>query len=66
MDKLQELTDRLYNEGLSKGKEEGAAILAQANAKSDEIIKAAHAEAARISQRPRKMQKISRPKSKAI
>lgn len=48
MDKLQELTDRLYNEGLSKGKEEGAAILAQANAKSEEIIKAAHAEAARI------------------
>lgn len=48
MDKLQELTDRLYNEGLSKGKEEGAAILAQANAKSEEIIKAAQAEAARI------------------
>ncbi len=41
MDKLQELTDRLYNEGLSKGKEDGAALLAQAQAKSDDIIKAA-------------------------
>lgn len=30
MDKLQELTDRLYNEGLSKGKAEGEAILAKA------------------------------------
>ena len=30
MDKLQELTQKLYNEGLSKGKEEGEAILAQA------------------------------------
>ena len=26
MDKLQELTDKLYNEGLSKGKAEGEAI----------------------------------------
>ena len=48
MDKLQELTDRLYNEGLSKGKEDGAALLAQAQAKSDEIIKAAKKEAAGI------------------
>ncbi len=48
MDKLQELTDRLYNEGLSKGKEDGAALLAQAQAKSDDIIKAAKKEAAGI------------------
>ena len=48
MDKLQELTDRLYNEGLSKGKEDGAALLEQAQAKSDEIIKAAKKEAAGI------------------
>ena len=27
-DKLQELTDRLYNEGLAKGKQEGEKILA--------------------------------------
>ena len=28
--KLQELTDRLYNEGLSKGKQEGEELLAKA------------------------------------
>ena len=55
--KLQELTDRLYQEGLSKGKEEGArlvetaqseakAIIAQANAKAAEIVEQAKAEAA--------------------
>ena len=36
--KLQELTDRLYKEGLSKGKEEGEAILAEASRKAEEII----------------------------
>ena len=29
--KLQELTDKLYNEGLSKGKAEGEVLLAKAN-----------------------------------
>ena len=47
-DKLQELTDRLYAEGLSKGKEEGERLLAQAHAKADETIAAAKAEAAAI------------------
>ena len=28
--KLQELTDKLYNEGLAKGKQEGEEILAKA------------------------------------
>lgn len=36
--KLQELTDKLYNEGLSKGKAEGEAILAKANSEAEEII----------------------------
>ena len=36
--KLQELTDKLYNEGLSKGKSEGEAILANAKAQAEEII----------------------------
>ena len=48
MDKLQELTDKLYNEGLSKGKTEGEAILAQAQKKADETVQAAREEAARI------------------
>ena len=29
--KLQELTEKLYNEGLSKGKEEGEQLLARAH-----------------------------------
>lgn len=45
MDKLQELTEKLYNEGLSKGKQEGEAILAKANADAQEIIAAARKEA---------------------
>ena len=46
--KLQELTDKLYKEGLSKGKEEGEAILADAKAKAEEIIKNAEAQAEAI------------------
>ena len=36
--KLQERTDRLYNEGLSKGKEEGEILLFKARKEADEII----------------------------
>ena len=36
--KLQEITDRLYNEGLSKGKEEGEILLFKARKEADEII----------------------------
>lgn len=46
--KLQELTDKLYNEGLSKGKAEGETILANARAQAAEIIAAAEKEAAEI------------------
>ncbi len=48
MDKLQELTQKLYNEGLSKGKEEGQAILEQAKAQAQEILKQAKEEAEAI------------------
>ena len=54
MDKLQELTQKLYNEGLSKGKEEGAAILAQAKEEADSIVKKAQEEAAHIMENARK------------
>ena len=43
--KLQELTERLYNEGLSKGKQEGEEILAKAKVQADDILAKAHAEA---------------------
>ena len=46
--KLQELTDKLYNEGLSKGKQEGEAIVREAKAKAKEILANAGKEAERI------------------
>ena len=48
MDKLQELTQKLYQEGLQKGKEEGEAILAQAKAEAEAIVKKAQEEAQAI------------------
>jgi V/A-type H+-transporting ATPase subunit E len=47
-DKLQELTDRLYNEGLSKGRQDGEELLQKAHAEADAIIANAKAEAAGI------------------
>ncbi len=46
--KLQELTDKLYNEGLSKGKQDGEELLRRAHSEADDIIAQAKAEAARI------------------
>ena len=37
-DKLQELTDRLYNEGLSKGKHDGEELVQKAQAEADRIV----------------------------
>lgn len=42
---MQELTDKLYNEGLSKGKQEGEAILAKARKQAEEIIAKANSDA---------------------
>ena len=47
-DKLQELTDRLYNEGLSKGKQDGDALVKKAQDEAASIIANAKAEAGRI------------------
>ena len=46
--KLQELTEKLYAEGLSKGKQEGEELLAKAKVQAEEIVAKAHAEAAAI------------------
>ena len=46
--KLQELTDRLYNEGLSKGKQEGEELLAKAKAEAAQIVAAAQKQADEI------------------
>ena len=48
MDKLQELTDKLYNEGLSKGKQEGEAMIQKAKDTAAQIISEAKAQAEEI------------------
>ena len=61
--KLQELTDRLYNEGLSKGKQEGEELLAKAKVQADDIIAKAQAEAAQIVEAARKQAEEIRTKT---
>ncbi|MBR3500287.1 MAG: hypothetical protein IKO04_02695 [Bacteroidales bacterium] len=46
--KLQELTDKLYNDGLARGKEEGDKYLAQARQEAEKIVEEAKAKAAQI------------------
>ena len=46
--KVQELTDKLYNEGLSKGREEGEALLAKAKSQAADIVAEAEKKAAEI------------------
>ncbi len=46
--KLQKLTEKLYNEGLEKGKNDAAKILSDAKAKELEILDRAKADAAKI------------------
>ena len=48
MDKIQELTSKLYSEGVEKGKEEADKILEQANARKKQILDEAQAEAKKI------------------
>lgn len=47
-DKLQELTDKLFNEGLSKGKQEGEAFLAKARKDAEDLVAEARKQAAEI------------------
>lgn len=46
--KLQQLTEKLYAEGLEKGRAEGAALLEKARAEADQIIRTAKEQAAAI------------------
>ena len=48
---MQELTEKLYNEGLSKGKQEGEEILAKARKQAEETIAKANEEAEAIKAR---------------
>ena len=54
MDKLQELTQKLYDEGLAKGKQDGEALLLKAQAEAEGIIKQAKEEAEAILAKARK------------
>ena len=54
MDKLQELTQKLYDEGLAKGKQDGEALLRKAAAEADGIVKKAKEEAEAILAKARK------------
>lgn len=46
--KIQELTEKIYNEGVEKGRSEAERIVAEANAKAADIVKAAEAQAQEI------------------
>ena len=54
MDKLQELTQKLYDEGLAKGKQDGEALLRKAEAEAEGIVKKAQEEAEAILAKARK------------
>ena len=54
MDKLQELTQKLYDQGLAKGKQEGEALLQKAAAEAEDIVNQAKEEAAAILAKARK------------
>ena len=54
MDKLQELTQKLYEEGLAKGKQDGEALLQKAQSEADGIVKQAQEEAEAILAKARK------------
>ncbi|MCK5735390.1 MAG: hypothetical protein KAH21_02885 [Spirochaetaceae bacterium] len=53
-DKLQELTDRLYKDGVEKARNEAEAILADAGKRKEEIIRDAEKDAAAILEKGRK------------
>lgn len=48
MDKIQELTSKLYAEGVEKGKEEAERIIKEARAQEQQILDAARTEAAEL------------------
>ena len=54
MDKLQELTQKLYDQGLAKGKEEGQALLEKAKSEAEEIVNQAKEQAEAILAKARK------------
>lgn len=58
-EKLKELTEKIYQEGVTKANEEAEKIIAEAKKKSEEIVKSAHKEA-------EKLQKEARQKAEEL
>lgn len=54
MDKIQELTSKLYSEGVEKGKEEASKIIAEAKAQKKQILEEAEAQSKQILDAARK------------
>lgn len=54
MDKIQELTSKLYSEGVEKGKEEASKIIAEAKAQKKQILEEAEAQSRQILNAARK------------
>ncbi|WP_053826011.1 ATP synthase subunit E [Lascolabacillus massiliensis] len=54
MDKIQELTSKLYSEGVEKGKEEASKIIAEAKAQKKQILEEAEAQSRQILDAARK------------
>ena len=52
--KIQELTEKIFNEGVEKGRAEADRILAEANAKAAEIVKEAEAKVEAVMAKARK------------
>lgn len=48
MEKIQELTDKLYREGVEKGNAEGQKLVEQAKSEAAKIVEEAHAQAEKI------------------
>lgn len=63
--KLQELTDQLYNEGLAKGREEGERLLEEARSQAARTLEDARGEAADIIARAEKSAADLRSKAEA-
>ena len=63
--KLQELTDRLYQEGLSRGKEDGELFLANAKKQGEQIVADAKAEAEKIILQARQQAQDLKDKAKS-
>ncbi|MCQ2182485.1 MAG: hypothetical protein MJY89_03655 [Bacteroidales bacterium] len=63
--KLQELTDKLFQEGLEKGREEGERILAEAKTQAEQNVEGAKKEAEEIIRKARKEAEDLKQKTEA-